>query len=122
MVNEIRGYSVLPFGSRAWGGATEDSDWDYVMQARYIGSLTAALNDDSNVTDIVWNIYVENVLQNVASVKWKEDGEVFNLIFYADRHIPVIEGLNKFMGTFTKESLSSKFTRCILVEGYISRS
>lgn len=114
-------YRVLPFGSREWGGALSKSDWDYVMEARHIQTIFDELNTTKSVKGIQWNVYNENLLKNVASVKYEEDGDSINLIFYADKDMQMIEDLNKHLNGFESDILKSKEMRCYFVEMFIAK-
>ena len=113
--------TTIPFGSRAWGGWTEDSDWDYVAAARHI-EIVRTLLSIYEMEDVTWAVYDGNILGNVASVKYTQGGKVFNLVFYADRKLPILHRLNEYMSEIGEESLQKKIVRCALVENFLMRN
>lgn len=98
------------FGSRRYGGHTDDSDWDYLMKvsdSQYFIDWAIL-----NKVELTWQPYKTNVMYNAGSVKFDWDGEIINLIFYQDDEwkkllevvsVAVFIGAHSIFGSMMKE-------------------
>lgn len=85
------------FGSRAWGGSTDDSDWDYITSMLYIVDIRTLLNSDPEVENIICSEYDNNVLANKESVKFRYRGKIYNFIFYEPENLWISKSVNSLM-------------------------
>ncbi len=111
--------TIIPIGSREWGGATIKSDFDYVLKARHIERIERDLEE---YDDVEWNIYQPTRMYNTASVKFTDEtGQVINFIFYPDKDIPAIITMSNYIKSFNKEAIADKDIRVALVEMFCDR-
>ncbi len=111
--------TIIPIGSREWGGATVKSDFDYVLKSRHIGRIERDLEE---YEDVKWHIYPHTRMYNTASVKFTGvNGEVINFIFYPDKDIPTIIAMSNYVKSFNNEAIADKDIRVALVEMFCDR-
>jgi len=89
-------------GSRAWGGYSEKSDYDFIISTKIeskIFDLLYALSIDFTNEQ---NYEGNNLLFNTKNVKFTFNNKIINLLFYSDSDYPKIDLVANSMMSLSK--------------------
>lgn len=109
VIEVIKKHGLL-IGSRKWGGANEDSDYDYAFPHYNLKELMRYIPND----DLQIGMYSKNRMRNTFSFYVTLNNKVFNLIVYA--YMEIVYRLNaemdkRLLDDNFKEKMSNKVFR-----------
>lgn len=97
MKNIIKNHCKL-IGSRKWGGFTENSDWDFLVDEIYINTIISkAYLQDYNVDIIADYCEEAHTMHNISNVKCSKGNTVLNFISYYSEDLPHVIKLADLM-------------------------
>lgn len=86
-----------PVGSRAWGGSTKESDYDFIVPESWYNEFRSILLNESNFYEVGKYVYSNNIMYNKYNVKGVLNGLTINLLVYEDELISTLSVICLFM-------------------------
>lgn len=114
-------------GSRAWGGDTPKSDWDFIFEESKCKETLFRIESQSKLK-VEENEYAENEMSYVRNYTIKfDDGRVVNIFSYKKKYMKNIEEISSVIKSITQceilgEKLKEKQNRIRLFETLIDIS
>ncbi len=98
--------SIKLFGSRLWGGSTDESDYDYIIRI-------SEFNKSEKLKDLEKTYeYIDNNLFNKFAVKYNYNGKIINIVAYDDEYYDIaVKAIDKVTAISQVIDLSSKRLR-----------
>ena len=110
LIRRIQRMSIQA-GSRAWGGVSEKSDWDYFIEDKEYRKLKNSFNVHVAHRETGEEYSTRSPIYNLANVYITLCGESYNLIVYADEHMESLKKVNDFMLSMRSIKLGARLLR-----------
>jgi len=115
-------HNSIPFGSRRWGGFTDKSDYDFVMDSDKAKELINYIEHKNKKIVINLHYYNNkfNILHNKFNFKLVIDHIQYDIIVYDNSDLQKIIDLNIYMDKIKNiVNTNVKYTRHYFVEKYL---